>query len=950
MADTIEIVQGTATTIEIAGLQGPQGPQGATGSGLGTLTTQGDTLYQGASSAQRLPIGTAGQILKVNSGGTAPEWGAAPASGVTSVNTLTGAVVLEAADVDAAADVVPAAYVLASTDPAYAPISGYYYRNDTAVNGKAAYYKIGTRENTSITYSSATTEWQIKHNATIVWVSNDNPVPNDPWDVTDWQSIGSDPFLTVSQADTVLFLNATAQNTSSVSTKSDIGLSNVDNTSDANKPISTAVQTALDGKAASSHTHGNLTNAGAIGTTANLPLKTGTNGVIEAGSFGTAAGSFCEGNDARLSDARTPSSTLAHASTHHTGGTDALAPNNISAAWALETRQHSFVSTSTYELAQGRNIQLNVQMSANNATGTIVLPRLTTDSAQNGDDALIVAAGFGDGQTLIIEIYVWTGSSYINSKSTVVTTTTNGSWRFRLLDGIWTLQPVVTHTHAASDITSGTLLHERGGLEADVSAYNGLVKIASGSTSAVTVTSAGEALLDDADAAAQRTTLGLGDAAVEDTTAFAASGSITSSGLTQSTARILGRTTASTGAVEEIQIGSGLSLSAGELSATGAGVTAVGASTADVLSVSGSDLVADDPNADRIVFWDDSEGKLRYLEAGSGLSISGTTLTATATGTIGGGTGSTDNSILRSDGTGGSTLQDSALVIDDATTSTQNNVAITNQHSGQTDSALVLTPKGAGAFIVGPKPDGTSTGGNARGARAIDIQCGRTNAADVASGTESVAIGYRCRATSSGVAIGNNVIAGNGVAIGSGGVSQSGDESVSIGRAASSGATGAAAFGRNSNASAAESVAVGSAATASLRGSFGARPFNSVYWGGQTTNATPLILNLDATATNRFTIAASTALAVDILLVARRSDTADKWLVARRFLGIRRDGSNNTALIGSVQTLGTDQSDGSPTWTFALTADDTNEALQLEVTGAASETIQWRATAFYRVA
>jgi hypothetical protein len=64
------------------------------------------------------------------------------------------------------------------------------------------------------------------------------------------------------------------------------------------------------------------------------------------------------------------------------------------------------------------------------------------------------------------------------------------------------------------------------------------------------------------------------------------------------------------------------------LSATGSGVTAVGASTADVLSVSGSDLVADDPNADRIVFWDDSESKLRYLEAGSGLSISGTTMTA----------------------------------------------------------------------------------------------------------------------------------------------------------------------------------------------------------------------------------------------------------------------------------------------------------------------------------
>jgi len=43
-----------------------------------------------------------------------------------------------------------------------------------------------------------------------------------------------------------------------------------------------------------------------------------------------------------------------------------------------------------------------------------------------------------------------------------------------------------SHAHAASEITSGTLLHERGGLEADVSAYSGLVKISAGTTSAVT--------------------------------------------------------------------------------------------------------------------------------------------------------------------------------------------------------------------------------------------------------------------------------------------------------------------------------------------------------------------------------------------------------------------------------------------------------------------------------
>lgn len=38
-------------------------------------------------------------------------------------------------------------------------------------------------------------------------------------------------------------------------TKTDVGLSNVDNTADTSKPISTAMQAALDGKAATTHSH-----------------------------------------------------------------------------------------------------------------------------------------------------------------------------------------------------------------------------------------------------------------------------------------------------------------------------------------------------------------------------------------------------------------------------------------------------------------------------------------------------------------------------------------------------------------------------------------------------------------------------------------------------------------------------------------------------------------------
>jgi len=52
-------------------------------------------------------------------------------------------------------------------------------------------------------------------------------------------------------------------------------------------------------------------------------------------------------------------------------------------------------------------------------------------------------------------------------------------------------------------------------------------------------------------------------------TDYVAPGLVTASGLTQNTARLLGRTTASAGAVEEISIGSGLSMSGAVLSASG---------------------------------------------------------------------------------------------------------------------------------------------------------------------------------------------------------------------------------------------------------------------------------------------------------------------------------------------------------------------------------------------
>lgn len=80
--------------------------------------------------------------------------------------------------------------------------------------------------------------------------------------------------------------------------KADVNLANVDNTSDAAKPVSTATQTALNGKVPTSRTVTSgtgLTGGGDL--TANRTL---------AVDFGTGAGKVVQGDDARLTDQRVP--------------------------------------------------------------------------------------------------------------------------------------------------------------------------------------------------------------------------------------------------------------------------------------------------------------------------------------------------------------------------------------------------------------------------------------------------------------------------------------------------------------------------------------------------------------------------------------------------------------------------------------------------------------------
>jgi hypothetical protein len=118
-----------------------------------------------------------------------------------------------------------------------------------------------------------------------------------------------------------------------------------------------------------------------------------------------------------------------------------------------------------------------------------------------------------------------------------------------------------------------------------------------------------------------------------------------------------------------------------------------------------------------------------------------------------------------------------------------------------------------------------------------------------------------------------------------------------------------------------------------------------------TTNTSANELTLDGgspSGSNRFKILDGQTLSCFVNVVGRREDNANNWVNDHgsflRQVCIRREGST-TQLVGAVQTVGTDINPAA--WGgVAITADDTNEALKIEVTGntGAANNIRWTAT------
>jgi hypothetical protein len=153
--------------------------------------------------------------------------------------------------------------------------------------------------------------------------------------------------------------------------------------------------------AATSHAHGNLTSGGKLGSIANLPLITGTSGAITTGSFGTSANTFCEGDDSRLSNSRTPTShshAIGDLPTPTTGTPAELGTASRGSATTLSRSDHVHPMPSAADVSA-------LPASGGTLTGTLSLSVSTGERSLN-----IGTSRTGDGNS-ILRFYATNGGA-----------------------------------------------------------------------------------------------------------------------------------------------------------------------------------------------------------------------------------------------------------------------------------------------------------------------------------------------------------------------------------------------------------------------------------------------------------------------------------------------------------------------------------------------------------
>lgn len=295
-----------------------------------------------------------------------------------------------------------------------------------------------------------------------------------------------------------------------VLSKSDIGLGNVDNTSDANKPISTATQTALNGKANTVHTHtlSDLTQSSA--TNGQVPSWNGTNWVPVTPSPGVTDHTLLTNigtNTHAQIDTHIGGSSNVHGvgvgnSVVGTGTSQTLTNKTIDADLNTITNIENADIKAGAAIAYSKLALSNSIVNADVATGAAVdRTKLANGTANHviinnasgtmSSEAALAASRGGLGTSGAAFTGLVKAATGVFSASTLVDADVSASAaiaRTKIANG--------TANHVIINNASGTLTSEaalaasRGGLGTSAAAFTGVVKAATGVFSASTVVDA----------------------------------------------------------------------------------------------------------------------------------------------------------------------------------------------------------------------------------------------------------------------------------------------------------------------------------------------------------------------------------------------------------------------------------------------------------------------------
>jgi hypothetical protein len=430
--------------------------------------------------------------------------------------------------------------------------------------------------------------------------------------------------------------------------------------------------------------------------------------------------------------------------------------------------------------------------------------------------------------------------------------------------------------------------------------------------------------------------------------------------INMATAKLLGRSTAGTGAAEEISIGSGLSLTSGTLSASGGGATLTISNKTGAYTVVAGDLgtIINCTSGTFTV----SLTAAASLGSGFNCTIWNTSDTATDAITIDpAGTetldGRTTRILRRGEG-----MQ---IVCNGTNWQTGNKKTMRGYAENFATSQAIPIATGAGSVAISNSAEATGAGSIGIGGKAnadATTAIGYNSAyglAQASTGLGSMALGgsYASGTDSLAAAVANNTSTygakgTNSIALGY--QSRAEFRGIAIGyEATASGGTSAIAIGRTCTASGEYTYAFGMEAVNSTKGKFafasfgstGAYQFGLIVLRGSTTNDTARQLNFEGTtsyANAQVTLPNNSAYAFSGIIVARRQAAGGTESAAWKVEGLIRREANaaSTTLVASTVTAISNV----PGWTLALSADTTNGGLAVTATGAVATNIRWVAT------